>query len=162
MAANNFNTDIPPAVIANILNLLGQAETALAPFVVPLSEEQKKHLPKIADKTIPFAEKADAYLDSEPKYNPPFISVPETHKDFKNFQKVQPMLKKINGLKKEINDIAIVAGSDAIIQFLAYYNSVQQAAKQGVPGAKTIYDELSARFPGRGKTPTQPPPAKPI
>jgi hypothetical protein len=31
---------------------------------------------------------------------------------------------------------------------LVFYKSVKMAAEQNVPGAKTVYEELKARFPG--------------
>ena len=161
MAANLYNVDVPDAVITQALTLLTQLETLLKPYFVTISEEQKKHTVKISDKTIPFATKADAYIGTEPKYNPPFIDINETHKDFKNFLKLNPVMQKIQGLDKEISNMDIAAGSDALIQFLAYYASVQKAAEMGVPGAKPIYDELATRFPGRKKGNPPPPPAKP-
>lgn len=151
MAANKFNVDIPDALIADILNLIEQLNTKLAPFFQNISEAEKKHIPKIADETIPFAEKANGYLDTDPQYNPPFIDVVETHKDFKNFVKIHPVQEKLQGLTQNVVNIGIVAGSDAYIQFLAYYNSVRQATKNGVAGAKEIYDELAKRFPGHKK-----------
>ncbi len=162
MAANNFSSDIPDAVIAQITALLVQIETAIAPYAVSLTEDQKKHLAKISDKTLPFAEKTDAYLDSNPQFSPPYIDVAETHKDFKNYQKIHPIMIKTDGLKKTMNDIGIAAGSDAYVQFQAYYSSVQKASQQGVTGAKTIFDELAKRYPGHKKTvPPVVPPVKP-
>src|ERR1035437_8805209 len=161
MAANNFNIDIPDSVIAQILGLLIQAGTLLDPYKQAITEAGKTHLHAIADKSIPFAEKSDAYLDSEPKFNPPYIDIVETHKDFKNFQKVHPLCQKVNGLQKELKDIDIAAGSDAYGTFLEYYKSVRTAAKHGVPGAKTIYDDLSQFFPGHKKQIPPVPPTKP-
>jgi len=43
------------------------------------------------------------------------------------------------------------AGSEAYTASLIFYNAVKGAAKAGVPGMKTIYDDLQSRFPGRGK-----------
>jgi len=158
-ALGGYNVDIPDQVINDVMSKLNDINTIMLPYYQTMSEEEKKHLPKIADETIPFAEKADGFLDTEPKYNPQFIDIQETHKDFKNFQKVHPVLEKIQGMEKNFTNITISAGSDAMIQFLAYYNSVKRAAKIGVPGAKAIYDELRKRFPGGpGRPPVIPVP----
>jgi len=153
MSANKFNTNIPDKVIDEVLSDFLKIEKALAPYTVTLTETEKKHMPKIADKTISFAEKVDGYLDTEPKYNPPYIDVAETHKDLKNFQKLLPVIEKAQGVEKIIGNISVAAGSDALVQFLAYYSSVKKASEQGVAGSKTIYDELAKRFPGRPKPP---------
>lgn len=157
MSPDKYNVDIPDAVITSVLDLLAQVETKLLPFYVAISEDEKKHMPKIADETIPFAQKVDGYMDSEPIYNPPFVNVLETHKDFKNFTKLQAVREKINGLAGKVVNMSIASSSDSYIQFLGYFNSVGQAARNGVPGAKVIYDDLALRFPGHKKaTPPTP------
>jgi hypothetical protein len=42
----------------------------------------------------------------------------------------------------------MVAGSEAYQSSLIFYNSVKMAARQDIPGAKAIYEELKKRFPG--------------
>jgi len=154
----HFIVDVPDTVVTDVISRLRAIEDIMRPYFVALSENEKKHLSKIADETIPFAEKVNGYMDSEPQYNPPFISVPESHKDFANFMKLRPVVEKIQGLENEINNMDICAGNDSYIQFLAYYNSVREASKRGIPGAKAIYDELSKRFPATRRKPTPPTP----
>jgi hypothetical protein len=157
MSPDKFNVDIPDLVVTQILDLLNQVETKLAPFEVALPDDEQKHLPKISDESIPFAQKTNGYMDTDPAYNPAFVNVTETHKDFKNFTKVNPIYAKLSGLRNKVSKIQIASGSDAMIQFLGYYNSVRQASKNGVPGAKVIYDDLALRFPGHKKvTPPTP------
>jgi hypothetical protein len=48
-----------------------------------------------------------------------------------------------------IDDTMLLSGSEAYIAVLAFYNYLKGAAKMGVPGAKTIFEDLSTRFPGR-------------
>lgn len=43
----------------------------------------------------------------------------------------------------------MLANSDNMVADLAFYQNVKQAAKRGVAGATTIYDDLKERFPGR-------------
>jgi len=44
----------------------------------------------------------------------------------------------------------MLAGSEAYVAALSFYNSVKQAAKLNVPEAKTIYEDLKKRFAGQG------------
>ena len=157
MAANKFNTDIPDSVIADVQAKITEINDLLKPYYVDLSQDEKDHLPKIADKTLSFAEKTDGYLDSEPKFNPAYIDVTETHKDFANYKKVLPVIEKFQALEDNLININVAAGSDAFIQYLAYYSNVREADKRGIPGAKAIYEELSKRFPGRKKKSEEPP-----
>ena len=151
MSANHFHTDIPDAVITDVMTKLGEINTALNPYKVVISEADKKHMPKIADKTLAFAQKTDGYMDTNPQFNAPFVDVAETHKDFQNYNKVHPVIEQVVKLSLDIQNIGIAAGSDAFTQYLGYYGSVHKASDQGIPGAKAIYDELAKRFPGHKK-----------
>ena len=59
-----------------------------------------------------------------------------------------------------LEDTIMLANSDNYVGDLAFYQNVRQAAKRGVSGADTIYNDLKTRFPGRPKkdTPTPPTP----
>ncbi len=144
-----YNVDIPDQVINDVMSKINDINNLMQPYYQTMSEQEKKHLIKIADESIPFAEQADGFLDTEPKFNPQFINIPETHKDFKNFQKLHPVVEKIQGMEKNFINTLISAGSDAMIQYLAYYNSATEATKRGIPGAKAVYEELSKRWKGR-------------
>jgi GrpB-like predicted nucleotidyltransferase (UPF0157 family) len=47
-----------------------------------------------------------------------------------------------------VDDTTMVAGSEAYQFALIFYNSVKMAARQDIPGAKAIYEDLKKRFPG--------------
>jgi len=40
-----------------------------------------------------------------------------------------------------------MAGSEAYIASLSFYNSAKDAAKRDIPGAKAVYEDLRLRFP---------------
>ena len=65
-------------------------------------------------------------------------------------------------VNKNIDNLRIAGGSDVMVAALAYYQSVKRASEMGVPGAKSIYEDLRKRFPGApdedGGTPPPPPP----
>ena len=48
-----------------------------------------------------------------------------------------------------LDDTMLLCGSEAYISVLAFYTYLKGAAKMNVPGAKTVFDDLSARFPRR-------------
>jgi hypothetical protein len=43
----------------------------------------------------------------------------------------------------------LLCGSEAYVPVLAFYSYLKGAAKMNVPGAKTILEDLSDRFPSR-------------
>lgn len=48
-----------------------------------------------------------------------------------------------------LEDTLSLAFTDLYLANLSFYASVKQAAKRGVAGADTIYNDLKVRFPGR-------------
>jgi len=48
---------------------------------------------------------------------------------------------------KQSGEACTLAHSDVYVAELAFYQNVKQAAKRGVPGTDTIYDDLKTRFP---------------
>ena len=59
-----------------------------------------------------------------------------------------PVSKIISQISANLEDTLTLSGSEAYIAALIYYNAVKAAAKNSIPGAKTIYEDLSQRFPG--------------
>ena len=82
-----FHVDIPDSVLAEVSTHIEAINGLMKPYFVPISEEQKDHLIPMADEGIPFGDKVNTYMDSEPKYNAQYVDVPETHKDYSNFKK---------------------------------------------------------------------------
>lgn len=52
---------------------------------------------------------------------------------------------------RAVEDVTMVAGSEAYAGALMFYHSVKGAARSNEPGAQAIYDDLKKRYPGRTK-----------
>jgi len=110
------------------------------------------------DKTLPFVEKVVEYTVTRPEFIPAFMNVPELVKDKEAFSILNTFLRLVTNIQIELDDTALLTGSEAYRQSLVYYNAVKQAAKMNVPGAKEVYDDLRKRFEHLGK---EEPPATP-
>ncbi|WP_339923198.1 hypothetical protein [uncultured Cyclobacterium sp.] len=64
------------------------------------------------------------------------------------------MLRDIQQVESSLNDTVMVAGSEAYLGALSYYNSVKYATKLNVAGAKIIYKTSNSA----SKNPERPPP----
>jgi hypothetical protein len=60
-----------------------------------------------------------------------------------------PCLQELAPICEGFEDTISVAYTDIYVGDLAFYANVKQAAKRGVAGTDTIYDDLKQRFPGR-------------
>jgi hypothetical protein len=66
-------------------------------------------------------------------------------------KQLTPVLTKMAQLHEKLDDTMLALGSEAFTAALAVYNTTKAASKSNIPGIKTIYDDLRARFPGRPK-----------
>lgn len=122
------------------------------PDLISISKEEKSAMPKMGDKTVAFVNKALEYAKQNPQITPGFLNVDEFNKDVSAVSTLSRILNPLQQLVEKLDDTTTVAGSEAYVAALTFYSAVKNAVRSDVPGAKTIYDDLCNRFPGRGKT----------
>jgi hypothetical protein len=155
---NRISLEITPAQKTAIVNAVTALKTALDGITINLTKDERQTLPKIGDKTIAFDEKCAAYMAARPELVPSFLDV--ATKDRALIADLLPCLREIAPICEGLEDTITLAYSDVYVADLAFHQNVKQAAKRGVPGTDTIYDDLKTRFPGRPKAepPTPPTP----
>ncbi|RPD41957.1 hypothetical protein [Chitinophaga barathri] len=146
---NLIALEIPAEIAQQVEQKLTEARQMLAPFLVALTNEQRKTTAKMGDKTIPFVSKVLEYSKSNPSFAPPYMDVTGMEVDVKAAETLTTLLRSSEQLTSNLDDTSMLSGSDAYIAALGYYNSVRHAAKNNVPAAKEIYEDLRKRFPGR-------------
>jgi len=157
---NEISIQIPPADLAKINQLILELKTALAPFIIGLTPDEIAGMAKMGDKTVAFVDKVKDYTDSNPEFVPTnMMNVADFKIDVAAVVALAPVSKSINQISDDLKDTLILSGSEALIPALMYYGNVKFNASQGVASAKTIYEDLKKRFPGRGsKKSAQPQP----
>jgi hypothetical protein len=149
---NTINFNIPDEVIAEVSEGLAIIVNRLQPYLIALTPEQRHDLPKMSDRTIPFVEKTLAYAQSSPQFAPPYMDVEALLMDMKVHGQLTPLFRMVKQLCDGLDDTTMEAGAESFVNALSYYNSVKQAAKMNVPGAKAIYEDLQKRFERKSKT----------
>ena len=153
MSKNQISVEIPQEVLAQISTKFQEIKTLLAPYLVSITTEERKSLPKMSDKTVAFVSKVVEYTASNPKYIPSMMEPAEFKKDYDANQALLPLNAVSQQVSEMMKDTIMLAGHEAYVQALYYYGSVKLAAKSGDSEAKTIYEDLSKRFP-RSKSST--------
>ncbi len=143
---NKINYSIPEEVVTQTTEKLLEAVTLLQPFIIALTPEERRNLPKMSDKTQPFVEKCLNYTKSNPEFAPPYMDVDELNADMAVYRQLRPIYNIITKLNNGLDDTTMQAGAESYANALSYYNSVKLAAKMDIPGAKGIYDDLKKRF----------------
>ena len=146
MNENRISIQLSQTDITEINDAIATLAAKLQPILIALEADDKKSLAKIGGKGVSFVDKTVQYAINNSEFLPPFISSEELKKDFDAFNMLNNFLRPLMQITKNLDDTATLCGSEAILAALAYYNSVKQAVKMGVPNAKTIYDDLSIRF----------------
>ncbi|SDC27952.1 hypothetical protein [Williamwhitmania taraxaci] len=127
------------------------------PMLINLTNDDRHNLAKMGDKTLAFVTKTLEYAKQNPSVVPAFLNVAEFENNVTTVNNLSRMQKPLRQLIEEIDDTTLYVGSEAYTDALTFYTALKGAAKANVPGMKSVYDDLQARFPGRGKgTPPTP------
>ncbi len=147
---NRISVAMGTEAIANIMAAITTIEQNL-PTLINLTADERKSLPKMGDRTLAFVSKALEYTKQNAQVVPNFLEVAEFEKDVAAVTALNKVLIPLHQLAEKLDDTTMLAGSEAYSAALIFYNAVKGAAKAGVPGMKTIYDDLQTRFAVKGK-----------
>ena len=155
--ANQVNMEIPREVIDSVTEAITTIKRDLAPYIHPLSNEDRQSLFKMGDKTLATVVKTQSYTVTNPEFVPNYMNLTEFNEDVTVANQLCPILDLVNQLATDINDTAMLAGSEALEQALMYYGQVREADARRVASARAIYEDLKPRFARRSKrTPPTP------
>ena len=146
---NRISLNLPDEVVAGVKQHFADAADMVSSSLINLSPEESKALPKLGDKSYSFVTKALEYMKVPGTPMPPYVNGEELANDLKAYDTLRQILQTVVPLVDQLNDTMALSGSEAYVAALSFYNYIKGAAKSNVPGAQTIYDDLSARFQGR-------------
>jgi hypothetical protein len=139
---------ISEADLADIQEALGTLEAKLMPHLKTLTPQERVELPKMGDKTVSFVTKALEYGQTHKDLVPAYLDLPALAVDVKAVQQLRNLSQMLTPINDALDDSLMLSGSEAYQGALVFYSNVKSAAKVHVPKAQTVYDDLSARFPG--------------
>ena len=142
---------IPEAVLTQVYGQIEAVKTALAPYTLALTPQERHAMLKMGDKSLAFVEKTHDYAQDNPTLVPSYLDMDDFDKDFSDAHGLWRLHTAIHQLDELVEDTIMAAGSEAYHAALAVYHNIQAAAKQDIPGAKAIYEDLKSRFPGGKK-----------
>jgi hypothetical protein len=148
MKNNQHIKPISSLIVTRAQTNIDETIKMLGPYMLALTPAERRDLPKMGEKTLAFVEKALAFAKQNPALVPPYLEVNAFNIDFADTRRLWTLLNTIRQLEQSLDDTEMIAGSEAYQAALAFFKSVKMAAAQNVPGAKAVYEELKARFPG--------------
>ena len=153
---NRIDTVMTPAQVTDVKNAITAINTAIS-FSVSLTAEERMTLPKISVANKSFTEDAINALDNNAAIFPAYLNVGQMQNDLKLYQQLDEIAIMLRQTLERIEDTRILAGSEAYVAALTVYKIVGAAAKGGIEGSETIYEQLRERFTTRTNSKITPP-----
>lgn len=157
MNENRISIDLAAAKITAINQAISTLEQEFD-FLIALSAADKRSVSKLGAHSLPYAQRTVEYASTNPEFLPAYVDVGELKKDLDIYTVLSGFYRRLFQIVENLDDTAVLGGSEAAAAISAYYKTVQHAAKMGIPGAKAIYDDLSQRFEAQKARPAKPEP----
>ncbi|WP_139559623.1 hypothetical protein [Methylotetracoccus oryzae] len=136
--------------VAEIVTML-EALKAKFDFLITLTAQERRQLPKLGERSIGFEEKCAQHMASHPEFLPGFVALDEINLERTLRGQLMRCFAPLQALSSAMEDTLMAVGSDIWLADLAFYHSAQDAARRKLPGAEAICNDLSSRFPGGGR-----------
>ncbi len=147
---NLISATIPGGDMTDIKTAIDVIKNKLSTVLLfNLTDEDRKGLAKMGDKTIPFVKKALGYADQYPNLVPNYMDLPEAKIDLKLAEDLAEIQRLLQPTVTAIDDTLTIAGAEAYDAARTFYGYVLGATEQNVAGSQAIYDDMKQRFPGR-------------
>ena len=114
------------------------------PFLIDLTPEQRRSLPKMGDKSRAFVGKALAIAQHNSNFLPRSFSVEEMERDVGLIESLQPIMVSLTRLFEQLEDSFTEVGSEAYSAALVVYQSARTAGEG--ESLETLLDDMAQRF----------------
>jgi hypothetical protein len=144
MAYQNITGSLSPQDIQEIKAALQTIQKKL-PFLVTLSNEERRRLLKMGDKSLAFVNNSVTAAQSNREILPASFDVEELVRDYQLASALTELLTSMRQITEQVDDTLLAVGSEAMSSSLTVYDYVKTAAKK-TPGLKTVAEQLGERF----------------
>lgn len=143
MAPNPISATMTQADREAVLAAVATIKEKL-PFLVDLSAEERKALPKMGDKSRAFVSKALEVATQNPDFLPRSFDLEELRKDVQLFEALYPLLLSMTQLQELLDDTCLAVGSEAYAAALQVYSYAKASGNVG--GMDAVVSEMGQRF----------------
>lgn len=148
---NKINLQIATADDAAIVAAIQTLVNKLQPYLLTLTDEERKGGIKMGTKDIGFIDKGSSYGTQFNSIIPPYISVANLNIDVAAVNKLTNYLRPIATLVRSLEDSIMISGSEAMEAALLVYGALKNAAHNNVNGTQEAVNDMAQRFPGKVK-----------
>lgn len=120
------------------------------PFLIDLTTEERRSLPKMGDKSRAFVSKALEVATQNQDFLPRSFDLEEMRRDVEMFEALYPLLLSLNQLQELMDDTYVAVGSEAYAAALLVYNYAKASGKGA--GLDAVVDEMGRRFARKSRS----------
>lgn len=143
MTSNRISTMLSQAGREAVMSAVTTIREKL-PFLIDLSAEERKSLPKMGHKSRAFVSKALEVAKQNPDFLPWSFDLNEMQQDVELFETLFPLQLSLTQLQELVDDTTMAVGSEAYAAALVVYNFAK-ASGQG-SGLDAVVDEMGQRI----------------
>ncbi len=143
MAENRISASLSAEDVQAIRAALASIKEKL-PFLVDLTPEESKSLPRLGDKSRAFVAKALEVAQSNPSILPGYFDVEEMRQDLELFETLYPLMMQFAQVAELLSDTVALAGSEAYAAARLVY-AFAKASNLG-EGMEPLLEDMGKRF----------------
>jgi hypothetical protein len=129
-----------------ITQAINTIKETIAPTRISMTAKDRMKLTKMGDGSHPFTEHALKHADRHPEFLPNYSTIEEFRNDWTLTMQLKEIKNVVSLLSRDVEDTYMAAGADSFAHAREYYNTTRRAAKNNIPGALTIFNDLKPRF----------------
>lgn len=149
MPENRVSAELSEADRKAVLDAIETIRTKLS-FLIDLSPEQRRSLPKMGDKSRAFVAKALAVAQQNSDFLPRSFSVEEFERDVALAEALLPIMVSLTRLQEQVTDTYTEVGSEAYSASLVVYQYGRNSGDgQSLEG---LLDDMGQRFARKSRS----------
>lgn len=145
--------ELTPEQQQAVLQVLQDLQAKL-PFLIDLTAEDRRNLPKLGDKSRAFVDQCLVAANQNEGMLPRNFDLDEYRRDVGLFKQMEPVVMAMRQFSSRVEDTFLAVGSDAYSQSLVVYQTAKLAGKDG--SMNQHLEGMGKRFARKLTTPANP------
>jgi hypothetical protein len=158
MSENRISATLAAADHQAVMTAINTIREKL-PFLIDLSPEERRALPKMGDKSRAVVSQALDVATQNSDFLPRSFDVEEMRKDVELATALQSISASLTQLQELVEDSSVAVGSEAYMAALVVYNYAQSNGRGGA--LDNLLDAMGQRFARKNRQPATPTPPTP-
>lgn len=143
MPYQNLTSTLDAAALTPINTALTTVQTALAPHSINLTPDEIKKMYKMGTNRQALGIRAIQLAGDNATLVPSYFSLAAIRQDMDRYTNLVGLEARLEQLLAGVRDGRMASGSEVMFFVKGFYQSLQTAAGQNVPGAKALVDQLA-------------------